>query len=94
LGDNGQIEALIWRMQGTTQYDSSFDNEADFVQQVMALKTNYAINDQWLLNLNVGHSSDESDHFGNQATTSFLTRNEPVLLYSVIGFYPMSEFLP
>jgi vitamin B12 transporter len=71
LSDNGEIEALIWRMQGTTQYDSSFDNEADFVQQVMALKTNYAINDQWLLNLNVGHSSDESDHFGNQATTSF-----------------------
>jgi vitamin B12 transporter len=41
FGDSVTIEAHAMQAQGHTEYDSSFDNEADFVQQVLGLKADY-----------------------------------------------------
>jgi len=61
FGDIGSIEINALRAKGNTQFDSSFNNEADFTQQVLGIKTNYSANDWWLLNLNIGESKDKFD---------------------------------
>jgi vitamin B12 transporter len=58
---NSSISAHAIRTKGNTQFDSSFNNEADFTQQVIGIKADYVINEQWLLNLNVGESLDKFD---------------------------------
>jgi vitamin B12 transporter len=71
FGDSVTIEAHAMQAQGHTEYDSSFDNEADFVQQVLGLKADYVASDSWQLNLSAGRSLDETDNFGNNAPKSF-----------------------
>ncbi len=71
FGDKANMEIYALRTQGHTEYDSAFDNEADFVQQVFGLKADYVANDHWLMNINVGQSLDETDNFGNSAPNSF-----------------------
>jgi len=71
FGDSLTIEAHAMRAQGHTEYDSSFDNEADFVQQIFGIKADYVASDQWQLNLSAGSSRDEIDNFGNNAPKSF-----------------------
>jgi len=61
FGDIGSIEVNALRAKGNTQFDSSFNNEADFTQQVLGIKADYAANDWWLLNLNLGESKDKFD---------------------------------
>lgn len=71
FGDKANMEIYALRTQGHTEYDSAFDNEADFVQQVFGLKADYVANEHWLMNINVGQSLDETDNFGNSAPNSF-----------------------
>ncbi|MCK5719991.1 MAG: TonB-dependent receptor [Thiomargarita sp.] len=67
LGDKGSIELHGLQSKGHTEYDTSFINEADLKHQVFGVKTDYAVNNNWLINLNVGQSIDKYD----EATTSF-----------------------
>jgi vitamin B12 transporter len=61
FGDKIQAEIYALRNQGHTEYDSFYDEEADFVQQVIGLKANYAVSPSWQLNFTVGRSLDELD---------------------------------
>ncbi len=61
FADKGSISAHMLRTKGNTQFDSSFNNSADFTQQVIGVKADYIANDWWLLNLNVGESRDKFD---------------------------------
>lgn len=81
FGDNLSIEAQAMRAQGHTEYDSSFDNEADFVQQVFGIKADYVVNDSWQMNLNTGKSLDETDNFGNAAPKSFFHTNRTTAVF-------------
>jgi vitamin B12 transporter len=71
FGENVSLEAHAMQAQGHTEYDSAFQNEADFVQQVLGIKADYVASDSWQLNLSVGQSLDEIDNFGNNAPDSF-----------------------
>jgi len=71
FGDSVTIEANAMQAQGYTEYDSSFNNQADFVQQVFGIKADYVANDRWQINLSAGSSRDELDNFGNNAPKSF-----------------------
>ncbi|HEC83710.1 MAG: TonB-dependent vitamin B12 receptor [Candidatus Parabeggiatoa sp. nov. 2] len=71
FGESLSLEAFALRTEGHSEYDSSFDNEADILQQVIGFKADYAVSDSWLMNLNVGQSLDETDNFGNNAPNSF-----------------------
>jgi len=71
FGKSLNMEAFALRTDGHTEYDSSFDNEADFSQQLIGLKADYAASESWLMNLNLGQSLDEMDSFGHNSPTSF-----------------------
>lgn len=89
LGEQGNIEAYAWRTQGNNQYDSAWDNEADFLQQVIGIKTDYMASEHWLINLNVGNSLDEIDNFGHDvAKTYFDTKRTVATLQNNFQFTP------
>lgn len=73
LGEKISMEAYALRTEGHTEYDSSYDNEADFVQQVLGMKGDYVVNDNWLINLNMGQSLDKTDNFGHSTKSYFHT---------------------
>ncbi|MDM8565679.1 TonB-dependent receptor [Candidatus Halobeggiatoa sp. HSG11] len=59
FADTANVEVHALRTKGYTQFDSSFNNQADFTQQVIGIKADYIANDWWLLNLNIGESQDK-----------------------------------
>ena len=83
FGDKGRIEAHVLQAQGNTQFDSSFNNEADFVQRVLGVKTDYVVNDGWLMNLNLGSSLDRfeesPDSYFQTDRTSISLQNDFLL---------------
>ncbi|RKZ51272.1 MAG: TonB-dependent vitamin B12 receptor [Candidatus Parabeggiatoa sp. nov. 3] len=71
FGKQGSVEVHALQARGNSQYDSSMDNEADFVQEVLGFKADYFVGSQWQMNLKVGKSRDEADHFGNKSAESY-----------------------
>lgn len=59
-----QVEGHFLKIKGNFQYDSSFNNQTDFVQQVAGLKTHYLPNDIWEMTFDLGESWDEQESFG------------------------------
>ena len=70
LGENLMVETHALHIFGNTQYDSSFDNEADFLQQIIGLKADYDVSERWVMSLNVANTLDEIDNFGNNSSAS------------------------
>jgi vitamin B12 transporter len=91
LGANGNLEAFAWRSDSNTQYDSSFDNEADLLQQLLGIKLDYAANEQWLINLNVGNGQDEIENFGHQVTRTFFDTNRTTVSLLNSFFLPHNQ---
>jgi vitamin B12 transporter len=58
-----EIEASALYASGTTEYDGSFANENDFVQQVVSLRTKLDPTDHWSISLSVGESRDQHDNY-------------------------------
>jgi len=74
------LEAHALRSQGNNQYDSSYQNEADFVQQSNGLNARYQATSNWLSRLETGESVDELSSFGHGLNASaFNTRHRQVL---------------
>ena len=59
-----QIEGHFLRIKGNFQYDSSFNNQTDFVQQVVGLKTRYLPHEMWEMTFEVGENRDKQESFG------------------------------
>jgi vitamin B12 transporter len=73
FGKQGSVQIHALHARGNNQYDSSMNNEADFVQEALGFKADYFVGEQWLMNVNVGKSRDESDHFGTKFESYFHT---------------------
>ncbi len=59
------IQAFALRSFGTTDYDGlPFNNQVDFVQQVLGLNGHWQISPAWSFNASFGESRDENDNFG------------------------------
>jgi len=71
INEDINLKTQAFRAQGRTEYDSSFDNEADFVQQVVNMQSDFMVNDDWLMLLNLGHHQDELTNFGHQVAETF-----------------------
>lgn len=57
------VQAL--RSQGHTEFDSSYQNEVDYVQQMVGLHADWQVMNPWSMHLSLGESRDETDNFGN-----------------------------
>lgn len=71
LGIDTHLEATALRIQANNQYDSSFNNESDIVQQVLGLKFNTRLQDFWESSVQLGHYLDELDNFNHTPDTYF-----------------------
>jgi len=62
---------------GKVEFDGSFQNQMDSLQQVLGASLKHQVNDRWNLKFSVGQSRDESENFLNGAsTTVFNTRRD------------------
>ncbi len=61
--NNAEIEASFMRSQGKTEYDGSFQDKTNFINQVAALSGSADILDNWRSTLRLGQSFDNNDQF-------------------------------
>jgi len=66
-----QLEATALSTQANNQYDSSFNNESDIVQQVFGVKLTTHPQDFWESQFNIGRSIDEMENIGHAPMTYF-----------------------
>jgi len=80
------VDAFVLRAEGTTEFDGSFQDEADFVQQVLGARADWRITDRWGLRLRAGEHRDESENFspdGAFASRFDSKRQEATLLTDI-----------
>ena len=63
FNDAWDAEARVLRAEGQNEYDGSFANQADVVQQVAGARLRYTASDALSVTLNAGRSVDESDDY-------------------------------
>ena len=60
-----EVEIHVLQANGETEFDGSFQNSSESIQQVIGSTLHFSPNDIWRLSLAVGNSLDESDNFIN-----------------------------
>ncbi|WP_353573048.1 TonB-dependent receptor [Candidatus Albibeggiatoa sp. nov. BB20] len=66
LDENNSVELQAMRTQGNVEFDSSFGgNETDFIEQIISLDFDSAINDFWVTKFKVANFIGEQESFGN-----------------------------
>lgn len=63
FSDELDIEAFLLRAQGTSEFDGSFQDESDFVQQVLGVRSTWQVTNDWGLRLRVGENRDDTENF-------------------------------
>jgi len=63
FSEDFDAEIFMLRAAGTNQFDGSFQDETDFVQQVLGAKADWWLTDTASLRLRVGESRDEQENF-------------------------------
>ncbi|MDM8545691.1 TonB-dependent receptor [Candidatus Venteria ishoeyi] len=87
LNQDVSLGAHFLRAQGRTEYDSSFQNQADFVQQVWGLSADVQATNIWELRLQAGESRDDADNFGHGlAQAVFNTKRQQFSWVNEINF--------
>ena len=70
FGDSGRLEAFFMRAEGVTEYDGSFQDESDFLQQVAGGLLSFAPVQNWNTSLRLSESGDETDNFSPSGNLS------------------------
>ncbi len=63
FGAAGRVEAFVKRAEGTTEYDGSFQDETDFLQQVVGGALSFDPVQDWNTSLRLSEARDETDNF-------------------------------
>ncbi len=63
FSDSGRIEAFIMRAEGTTQFDGNFQDETDFLQQVVGGSLAFNPVGDWTTSLRLSEARDEADNY-------------------------------
>jgi vitamin B12 transporter len=61
--NNAEVEAFFMRAEGRTEYDGTFQNKTEFVEQVVGTSASMDIVDNWRSTLRFGQSRDDGDNF-------------------------------
>jgi vitamin B12 transporter len=57
------MEAFLLRADGTSEFDGSFQDVSEFIQQVLGARANWQLSDSWGLRFHVGENRDETENF-------------------------------
>jgi vitamin B12 transporter len=77
IGNSVSLEAHALYASGHNDYDGSFVDNSDIVQQAVGAQLRWKANDRFDLRFNVGSNKDESDNFiGNTASGYFGSRRD------------------
>jgi vitamin B12 transporter len=68
--NNGEVEAFFLRTQGTTNYDGSYQNKTNFIEQVVGTSASMNFFDNWRSTLRFGQSQDDGEQFAPDGTFS------------------------
>jgi len=72
-----ELDVMLSRTYGSTEFDGGFQNESDFLQQVLGVTVKFSPTDTWFSTLAIGRSLDESDNFKDSAfSTRFNTERD------------------
>jgi len=88
--DNGlEMDVHALRASGDTEFDGSFVNESESVQQVLGGTLRFSAVDMWLITLTAGRSQDESDNFKDDAFKSrFDTQRDTLSFQNDLSIAP------
>lgn len=77
IGDSVTLEAHALHASGHNEYDGTFVNNSDIVQQVVGTQLRWKASDRFDMRFSVGSNKDESDNFLDSAYSgSFTTRRD------------------
>ncbi len=68
--NNAEIEAFYMRAEGKNEYDGSFQNKTEFVNQLVGTSASMDIVDNWRSTLRFGQSRDDGDNFAPDGSFS------------------------
>ncbi|WP_027150352.1 TonB-dependent receptor domain-containing protein [Methylobacter tundripaludum] len=68
--NNAEVEAFFMRAEGKNEYDGTFQNKTEFVEQTVGTTASMNIVDNWRSLLRLGQSRDEGDNFAPDGTFS------------------------
>jgi vitamin B12 transporter len=67
--ENGvEVDGFMWRASGTTEFDGSFQDKTDFLQQVIGGSAVFTPIEHWAFTLRAGENRDNSDNFAPDGT--------------------------
>ena len=69
-GNGTEFDAFVLRAEGTTQFDGTFEDDTDFVQQVAGATATFSPTSIWQTVLRIGESRDETDNFAPDGSFS------------------------
>ena len=87
IGDSVTLEAHALHASGHNEYDGSFVDNSDIVQQVVGAQLRWKASERFDLRFNAGSNKDESDNFiGSTSRGSFATRRDNASVQADIAF--------
>jgi len=94
FNDAFDIEAFALRAAGTSEFDGSFQDESDFVQQVLGARAGWQVNDSWGLRLRAGENRDETENFAPNGSfaSSFTSKRRELSLVTDFEPAPGRQF--
>lgn len=93
-GDKLKAEASFLRAEGDTEFDGSFQNSADFIQQVASAKLTVKATDKMNIRFQVGQSRDENKNFKTGTFASrFNTERDSASLIADVDLKDGTGFL-
>ena len=63
FGETARVDAFILRAEGTTGFDGNFQDETDFLQQVVGGSLSLNVVDNWQTRLQLSEARDETENF-------------------------------
>lgn len=91
-----EAEMTVLRAAGENHFDSSFNNETRFTQQVVGGKLKHAVGDKLLLTAQLGQALDEADNYLNGtplvAYRTYDTRRDTASLQADVGVGDNASF--
>ena len=89
FGAMGRIEAFIMRAEGTTEYDGNFQDESDFLQQVVGGVLSFNPVEDWNTSIHLSEARDEEDNYtpAGDFTSRFDTRRRQLSWQNNISLF-------